>query len=604
MRSLIFLLSFLAHKTKFKDTPPKQASSEKESNMLLSALLVLLLMFLPNSTQVVQAQFFLPDHPYVAPLIDPDTGIQYQRSPCPALNLLANHGYIAHNGTDIAIRDIIDAAYEALEMPQDLMERFFQEALRRGIPVTRSSDGAFSLNLIDLHTHNAFEHDASMTRQDHFFQPIASVDTSLVDGLVAQADDDDLLRLPGLMRHRTNRILDSRTRNPQVDFDTIGDLPSRMAVDTALILFFSPDDQYETVPTSFVRDFFLANRIPDAFVRRSDRGRPPFSLADPRVQTILDRATASAAADMTRPLPGADDDDNNKSHRARNWAVGLGIPLFLMVVPWVWKCLQDQLLHQQQHHHVHRQKQPPTTPIDDNHDDGHGRPEMPERSAYLTSIRRESPKSLSWENLSITLTTGHNNNNNDNNDKNNNNDGSPHVHKILSNLSGSAKAGHLSCIMGPSGSGKTSLLSTLAGRNRFSMSKATDIQLEGDILINDKVINKEETDWSYRHRLGYVKQDDALVALSTVREAIRFAARLRLPRNVTAPHITALVNEIIADLRLEKVRDSLIGQAAEGISGGEKRRVSLGIELITQPKILLLDEVTSGTKYIYIYIYI
>jgi ABC-type multidrug transport system ATPase subunit len=90
-------------------------------------------------------------------------------------------------------------------------------------------------------------------------------------------------------------------------------------------------------------------------------------------------------------------------------------------------------------------------------------------------------------------------------------------------------------------------------------------------------------------------QEDSLTATATPREAFEFSARLRLPPTITAEERTRKVNEMIAILHLSSCADTMIGnELIKGISGGEKKRVSIGVELITQPSILFLDEPTSG----------
>ena len=141
--------------------------------------------------------------------------------------------------------------------------------------------------------------------------------------------------------------------------------------------------------------------------------------------------------------------------------------------------------------------------------------------------------------------------------------------------------------MGASGCGKTSLMNVLSGR---AVSMGGHV-VQANLTVNGKKVTPEELG----PKVAYVMQDDALTATATPREAFDFSARLRLPPSVTAEERKTMVDEMIKTLRLEKCADTMIGnELIKGISGGEKKRVSIGVELITQPSILFLDEPTSG----------
>jgi ABC-type multidrug transport system ATPase subunit len=173
----------------------------------------------------------------------------------------------------------------------------------------------------------------------------------------------------------------------------------------------------------------------------------------------------------------------------------------------------------------------------------------------------------------------------------NNKDNKGEIQKkhILENVWGEAKAGKTTAIMGASGAGKTSLFQTLAGR----VSSAGKITVTSDVYLGGIKINPMDRDT--RRLFAYVAQHDALHESSTPRESFFFSAKLRLPKTTTQDEINTLVQNNIQELGLMSCCDTIIGgKFKKGISGGEKRRVSIGIELVASPSILFLDEPTSG----------
>ena len=141
--------------------------------------------------------------------------------------------------------------------------------------------------------------------------------------------------------------------------------------------------------------------------------------------------------------------------------------------------------------------------------------------------------------------------------------------------------------MGPSGSGKTSLLKILTGR----LGGASKLDLGGTIRLDGQDV--DPSDIRIRKQIAYVEQDVTIPATSTPREAIAFSARLRLDRNVRDDEIDVLVNDILDNLGLGHCADTLIGGGPlmrGGLSGGEKKRVQCGVELVTNPRIVVLGE--------------
>lgn len=154
---------------------------------------------------------------------------------------------------------------------------------------------------------------------------------------------------------------------------------------------------------------------------------------------------------------------------------------------------------------------------------------------------------------------------------------------LLHNMSGIARPGELLAIMGTSGAGKSTLLDVLSGRLESNL-------LKGTLTASGVPVDKR----SFRKETGYVMQSDALFPLLTVRETIRYAAYLRI-QNKTVQEKNETAEDIIKLLRLEKCADTIVGDDDHrGLSGGEKRRVSIAVDIVHFPPVIFLDEPTSG----------
>ncbi|GAB4857983.1 ABC transporter G member 14 [Ancistrocladus abbreviatus] len=154
---------------------------------------------------------------------------------------------------------------------------------------------------------------------------------------------------------------------------------------------------------------------------------------------------------------------------------------------------------------------------------------------------------------------------------------------ILNGLSGMVSPGEILAMLGPSGSGKTTLLTALGGR-------LTGNHLSGKVLYNGQPFTG-----AIKRRIGFVEQDDVLYPHLTVTETLMFTALLRLPSKLSYEAKAQQVERVITELWLAQCRNSMIGGPLfRGISGGEKKRVSIGQEMLINPSLLLLDEPTSG----------
>ncbi|CAJ1930774.1 unnamed protein product [Sphenostylis stenocarpa] len=153
---------------------------------------------------------------------------------------------------------------------------------------------------------------------------------------------------------------------------------------------------------------------------------------------------------------------------------------------------------------------------------------------------------------------------------------------ILNGITGVVCPGEILAMLGPSGSGKTTLLTALGGR--------LSGKLSGKITYNGQPFSG-----AMKRRTGFVAQDDVLYPHLTVTETLVFTALLRLPNSLTRDEKVQHVERVITELGLTQCRSSMIGGPLfRGISGGEKKRVSIGQEMLINPSLLLLDEPTSG----------
>ncbi|KAL1819588.1 hypothetical protein ACET3Z_014457 [Daucus carota] len=155
---------------------------------------------------------------------------------------------------------------------------------------------------------------------------------------------------------------------------------------------------------------------------------------------------------------------------------------------------------------------------------------------------------------------------------------------LLNGISGEAREGEIMAVLGASGSGKSTLIDALADRIAKGSLKGT-VTLNGEALESklNKIIS------------AYVMQDDLLFPMLTVEETLMFSAEFRLPRSLSKSKKKARVQALIDQLGLRNAAKTVIGdEGHRGVSGGERRRVSIGIDIIHDPIVLFLDEPTSG----------
>uniref|UniRef100_B8HVR2 FHA modulated ABC efflux pump with fused ATPase and integral membrane subunits n=1 Tax=Cyanothece sp. (strain PCC 7425 / ATCC 29141) TaxID=395961 RepID=B8HVR2_CYAP4 len=151
--------------------------------------------------------------------------------------------------------------------------------------------------------------------------------------------------------------------------------------------------------------------------------------------------------------------------------------------------------------------------------------------------------------------------------------------RLLNNISLSIQPREFVAIVGSSGAGKSTLLDALSG---FRPAE------EGEVLVNQHDLYTNFN--AYRTAIGYVPQDDIIHQELTVTQALDYAARLRLPADTTVQERRQRVNDVLIDLELTHRRHVLV----KNLSGGQRKRVSIGVELLTKPSLFFLDEATSG----------
>jgi ABC-type multidrug transport system permease subunit/ABC-type multidrug transport system ATPase subunit len=154
---------------------------------------------------------------------------------------------------------------------------------------------------------------------------------------------------------------------------------------------------------------------------------------------------------------------------------------------------------------------------------------------------------------------------------------------LLDNVQGWVKPGMLGALMGSSGAGKTTLLDVLAQRK-------TQGTIRGSIMVDGR-----ELPVSFQRSAGYCEQLDVHEPFATVREALEFSALLRQSRDISREEKLKYVDVIINLLELHDIADTLIGKVGAGLSVEQRKRVTIGVELVAKPSILIfLDEPTSG----------
>nr|WP_202492935.1 FHA domain-containing protein [Streptomyces sp. SID7813] len=151
--------------------------------------------------------------------------------------------------------------------------------------------------------------------------------------------------------------------------------------------------------------------------------------------------------------------------------------------------------------------------------------------------------------------------------------------QILKDVSFGVPEKSLIAVIGPSGSGKSTLLKALTGYRPAD---------QGEVLYDNRNLYKQFAE--LRQRIGLVPQDDILHKELTVKKALKYAAKLRFPADTTGAERNARIDEVLRELKLDIHKDKKV----TSLSGGQRKRVSVALELLTKPSLIFLDEPTSG----------
>ncbi|MFG3719777.1 FHA domain-containing protein [Streptomyces massasporeus] len=151
--------------------------------------------------------------------------------------------------------------------------------------------------------------------------------------------------------------------------------------------------------------------------------------------------------------------------------------------------------------------------------------------------------------------------------------------QILKDVSFGVPEKSLIAVIGPSGSGKSTLLKALTGYRPAN---------QGEVLYDNRNLYKQFAE--LRQRIGLVPQDDILHKELTVKKALKYAAKLRFPADTTGAEREARIDEVLRELKLDIHKDKKV----TSLSGGQRKRVSVALELLTKPSLIFLDEPTSG----------
>jgi hypothetical protein len=212
------------------------------------------------------------------------------RSPCPGLNILANHGHLPRNGRGYTREMITTAFKEVYNIGEDIAKFLLDETFAMGLNDTEST---LTLQSIGRHSNpqNLIEHDGSMGHMDFALAGnVTTVDERLVEKLVSFSAENQVLNFTQLIEYRKWRWLDAIATNPQIDF---GERPQFLASTEAALLFQNFKNQQGVLTVSTVRSIFYRNQLPSGFVKQN------VTMNRPKLNALSSEIRAAAAPPRT-----------------------------------------------------------------------------------------------------------------------------------------------------------------------------------------------------------------------------------------------------------------------------------------------------------------
>ncbi|MES1912033.1 MAG: hypothetical protein MHM6MM_004376 [Cercozoa sp. M6MM] len=226
-------------------------------------------------------------------------------------------------------------------------------------------------------------------------------------------------------------------------------------------------------------------------------------------------------------------------------------------------------------------------------------------------VRSERPCGITFNNVEAWIPEANNDKHKDCDDDDvedfDNIAGQPGRRTLLHPCSGSFAAGSMSLVLGESGAGKSTLMNAILGRlprhretgRRSRLQEllyGSSVLTTGHVVVGGADMTIRAQRQRVRNLVGYVPQYDVLFEELTVYENLKYAAMLRLPRSWSMERKLAIVDDVLDLLELRQVAATVVGNGVSkgGISGGQRKRVNIGVELVACPRVLVMDEPTSG----------